>query len=339
MDFQSEKARVQALYSSLEGTPPERVAQAIAPHVAPDWHWRAVHPWHEAHGAESVARAFWEPFLAAMRHVQRREDVFFAGLNEEDGFASPWVVSMGHLLALFDRPFLGIQATGRLVMLRYAEFHRIEAGRIAETAFFCDLIHLMQQAGLSPLPAQTGAALVQPGPRTHDGLLRGPSPPEEGARTLALINRMRGAIEAQARFASPEEELAATWAPDMLWWGPGGIGATYTIPRYVAQHQQPFRRGMSERRFNGHVARLAEGHYGGFFGWPNLTLTLTGGLMGLPATGGQADMRVVDIYRREGAHLAENWVFIDMPHFLAQQGLDVLGRMAALSPPGGGGPA
>ena len=26
-------------------------------------------------------------------------------------------------------------------------------------------------------------------------------------------------------------------------------------------------------------------------------------------------MRVVDIYRREGDKLAENWIFIDIPHF------------------------
>ena len=30
---------------------------------------------------------------------------------------------------------------------------------------------------------------------------------------------------------------------------------------------------------------LAEGHFGGFFGWPNLTLTPTGGFMGMPASG------------------------------------------------------
>ena len=38
-------------------------------------------------------------------------------------------------------------------------------------------------------------------------------------------------------------------------------------------------------------------------------------------------MRVVDIYRREGDKLAENWIFIDVPYFLKQQGLDVLERL------------
>jgi hypothetical protein len=37
-------------------------------------------------------------------------------------------------------------------------------------------------------------------------------------------------------------------------------------------------------------------------------------------------MRVVDIYRREEDKLAENWVFIDLPWWLQQQGIDILDR-------------
>ena len=41
-------------------------------------------------------------------------------------------------------------------------------------------------------------------------------------------------------------------------------------------------------------------------------------------------MRVVDVYRRDGDKLAENWVLIDLPHWLSMQGLDVLARMRQL---------
>jgi len=113
----------------------------------------------------------------------------------------------------------------------------------------------------------------------------------------------------------------------MLWWGPTGIGATYTIDRYIKQHQQPFRTQLGHRTFNGHVCRMAEGSYGGFFGWPNLSMECTGPYLGLPPSGRTADMRVVDIYRRDGDKLAENWIFIDMLHFLNMQGLDVLAQL------------
>ena len=331
MAFDAEKRLVLDHYDALAAAGPATVAAILAQRTAPDWHWRGMHPFHEQRGAEAVAASFWVPLLAAMPRLQRRQDIFFAGLNEIDGFTSVWVVSMGHLMGLLDAHFLGIPATRRIAMLRYAEFNRIEAGRIVETALFCDLIHLMHQAGLRPLPPQSGAHLIQPGPATHDGLLFGAQAPTEGAATLALVNRMIGAIADHRAFASPEEELALNWHDDMIWWGPDGIGATCTIPRSIEQHQRPFRTQLADRRFNGHIARLAEGSCAGFFGWPNLTLAPTGGYLGLPANGqGSADMRVVDIYRRAGDKLAENWVFIDILHFQNMQGLDVLARMASL---------
>ena len=48
--------------------------------------------------------------------------------------------------------------------------------------------------------------------------------------------------------------------------------------------------------------------------------------MGLPGNDCRVDMRVVDVYRREGDKLAENWVIIDLPWWLKQQGLDILER-------------
>ena len=325
-DYQTEKSLVRAHHAALATAHADNVTEALAQHTAPDWHWRGVHPFHEQTGAQAVAATFWQPFLRAMSRVQRRQDIFFAGANQIDDFASVWVVSMGHLLALFDATFLGIRPTGKIVMLRYAEFHRVSQGRIVETAFFPDLLHLMRQAGQFPLPPQTGAHLVQPGPATQDGLLYAAQPPQEGRETLDLICRMIGAINNHRVYDSPQQELAQHWHDDMLWWGPEGIGATFTIERYITQHQRPFRTQLADRAFNGHIARLAEGSYGGFFGWPNLSLTPLGGYMGLPA-GPRADMRVVDIYRRAGEKLAENWIFIDMLHFLNMQGLDVLARL------------
>ncbi len=330
--FQDAKRLVRDHHAELARATPESVADILARHTAPDWHWRGMHPFHEQTGARAVAAAFWAPFLTAMTAVQRRDDVFFAGKNVQDGGPdATWMVSMGHLMALFDRPFLSIPPTGRIAMLRYAEFNRVEGGKIVETALFCDLLHLMRQAGLRPLPQQTGAHLVQPGPLNHDGLQYADADPAEGVATLAVIERMIHSISAAGRAVDPQSELPANWHPDMVWWGPEGIGATYTIDRYAAQHQGPFRTHLKDRTFNGHIARIAEGNYGAFFGWPNLSLTPLGGYMGLPA-GPRADMRVVDVYRRDGDRLAENWVFIDMLHFLNMQGLDVLERQRALTP-------
>ncbi|WP_424971497.1 ester cyclase [Dinoroseobacter sp. S76] len=327
--FQTAKARAQALFADLDAAGAAGMSKALARHVAPDWHWRGVAPFHEQTGAEDVSAAFWTPLAEAMPNLHRRQDVFFAG--ESDLQVSPgiWVCSMGHLTGLFDRDFLDIPATGRLTWLRYAEFHKVEGDVITESATFIDILSLMHQAGVYPLPPSTGAMAIYPGPRTHDGLLTGPHDPAEGAATLNLIERMvadLSALNLSGNDRAGIEMLQKTWHDDMSWYGPYGIGATQTLPRYQEQHTFPFRLSLGNKTFNGHVARLAEGNYGAFFGWPNLTNTTKGGFLGLPGSGFPADMRVVDVYRREGDKLAENWVFIDMLHYLQMQGLDVLER-------------
>ncbi len=322
-DLQSAKGVVRAHHSALKAAAPDTVATALAQHTSADWHWRGMHPFYEQTGAAAVAETFWSPLLTALTPLQRREDVFFAGRNDAgDGV---WVCSMGHLMGLFDAPLLGIRPHRRIAMLRYAEFHRVEGDRIVETAQFCDLVHLMTQAAQNPLPPQTGAHLVQPGPMTHDGLLYHSADPAEGQKTLDVINGMVGHINNWKKYATRQEELAESWHDDMIWWGPAGIGATYTIDRYVEQHQGPFREFIVDRTFNGHVARIAEGNFGGFFGWANLTVTNAGGYLGMTA-GTPSEMRIVDVYRRDGDKLAENWIFIDILHYLFMQGLDVLAR-------------
>merc|ERR1712173_543715 len=100
----------------------------------------------------------------------------------------------------------------------------------------------------------------------------------------------------------PPSALAPHWHSDMLWFGPTGIGATgLTIERYQRQHQMPFRKNLYCKEFVSHISGDRE-----------------------------AEMRVVDIYRRDGDKLAENWIFIDIPHYLLSRGLDVLGRMREL---------
>jgi hypothetical protein len=324
-DFSPEKALVRNLMDDLAGAQPHEMAGVLERYVSPDWLWRGMHPFHIQHGPKAVADCFWGPLATALRPLQRRPDIFMAGLNQIDDFQSVWVVQMGHFMGLFDAPYLGIRPTGKIAMMRYVEFDRVENGRITETCMHFDIPQLMIQAGQNPFPPETGAHLIQPGPMTHEGVMWGPQDPALGQETLAAINRM---LESMRDRTSPyRERLMRDWHPDMIWWGPCGIGATYTIDRYILQHARPFGDALyAQRTFNGHICKMAEGHFGGFFGWPNLTLQNSGGFMGMTAGPGLADMRVIDLYREKDGKLAENWIFIDMLHYLNQQGLDVLAR-------------
>lgn len=327
--FQSEKRLVREYYTALEDARLDTVTGVLDRFLSSDHRWRGYHPFYELSGIDAVSETFWVPLIQALAPLQRRVDIFFAGDNALDA-GGRWVVSMGHLMGLFDRPWLGIRPTGKLQFLRYAEFMRVENGKITETAFYIDIPHFMTQAGCDPFPHQTGTTLVQPGPQTHDGLLFDDADRAEGAKTLARIESMAKNLGTWQSPLPIEEELRLDWAEDMIWWGPHGIGATYTIDRYIKQHAGVFRASFTNRSSTGHVARLAEGHFGGFFGWPNFSAEPTGGFMGMPATGKTAEFRVIDIYRRAGDKLVENWVFIDLLHLWKQFDVDILGRLTAL---------
>ena len=149
-DFQQHKSLVQRFYSELDGAAVDEIETVLRRYVSDDYYWRGMHPFYEQHGAESVAAVFWVPLRRSLSPIQRRQDVFMAGVNDVDG--SEWVCSMGTLMGLFDRDWLGLPANRKLVFLRYAEFTRISDGRISGTAMFCDIINVMQQLRL-PCPA------------------------------------------------------------------------------------------------------------------------------------------------------------------------------------------
>ena len=333
-NFQHAKSVVRAYYESFDNASDNNLEQVLKEHTTNDYHWRGMHPFYEQYGAKDVISSFWKPFRKSFAPLQRREDMFFAGDNDCDSGKTQWVVSVGHLVGLFDADWLGIPHTGKMIFLRYAEFHRVEGDKIAETALFCDILSVMDHAGHYPLPPMTGSAFVYPGPRTHDGLLFEEQDPKEAEKTMSVLNQMIADLDEINKSGDdncPPELLAKTWNEDMIWYGPTGIGASYTIKRYQKQHQYPFRENLTEKVFYGHIARFAEGNYCGFFGWPNLSNKNSGGFLGLPKSDVKAEMRVVDIYRREGNKLAENWVYIDVLYYLYQQGLDVLGRMQKMN--------
>ena len=325
-DFQDNKSLILDYYKALDAAEGDEINAVIQAHAAENYLWRGMHPFYEQHSADDVANVFWKPFRASFTSVQRRQDVFMAGLNDVDNGESEWVCSMGHMMGLFDETWLGIPSSGKIAFLRYVEFNRVADGKIAETALFCDIISVMQQVGLNPLPLQTGAAFITPGPRTHNGLMFDKQDAVESKKTIDLINQMITDLTT-SYMRSPEEELARTWHKAMIWFGPAGIGATYTRERYEKQHQDPFRAHLKDIVFNGHICRFSEGCFGGFFGWANLSMKTSGNWLGLPASDHPTEMRVVDIYRRDGDKLAENWIFIDILHFLSLQGLDLLDRM------------
>ena len=334
-ELQEAKTIVINFYKSLDKAAPEDAARVLTAFTGSDYRWRGSYPFDELYGAEKVATEFWAPYKSAFEPIQRRENMFFASRNRIDEEQTLWVCSMGHMLGHFHAPWLGIQPHHKMCFLRYCEFHRVEGGKIQESALHIDIMSVLLQIGSRVIPEATGFVTITPGPQTQDGILLEAQPPEEGETTLDLIERMIHRLIATG-VKTTIEDLQLDWHDDMLWWGPAGIGASYTQQGYLKGHTRPFEDDLKFIHHNGHIVRLGEGNYGGFFGYPSMTMRATGGYMGLTSESDKlADMRIVDLYRRDGDRLAENWIFIDHLWFLKQLGVDLLDRHRKMTAPVG----
>ena len=331
-DLQSAKMLVRQLFDDLDMSCGPGRAEDVNQHLAEDFFWRGMHPFNELDGINEFLNEFWYPLNRSFSNLQRRQHIFLTGENAECRRSTCWVCCTGVFMGLFDEAWLGIPPTRKLALLPFAEFHRVEGGKISETVVFFDILSVIRQAGLTVLPEQTGAAIVPPGPLTQDGLLYDAQPGQVGEKTRLLVQKMISAL-VNSGLHSPAAELELAWRNNMAWYGPDGIGATYTLLRYEQQHQRSFASGLTDFEYDGNDCLIAEANYGALFSWSGFRMRPTGGFMGMTASPVTAEMRVVDIYRRDGDKLAENWVFIDLLHFLKMQGLDVLERIRQIVDP------
>ena len=331
-DFQGEKKLVLEFFDEVNKANVDALSNVISKYTSENFKMRCTHPFNELSGAEQVGNKLWKPIKDSFSPIQRRMDIFYAGINSHDINEGKWVSSMGHFMGIFNKEFLGLKPNLKSILLRFAEFYKVENNKITEGAIFLDIINLMQQLGVSIIPESTGLVCVTPGPMNHKGLKFAESNSDESIKTLNLIHRMRDRLVKGSKMMSFKKELELDWHKDMIWWGPGGIGASFTIDGYQKGHTKPFQDGLEFVKFSGHILSSAEDDLGGWFGWPNLIMKPKGNYLGLTnASNIESEMRVVDLYRRDGDKIAENWIFIDHLHFLKKLGVDLLERAKNLN--------
>jgi predicted ester cyclase len=318
------KKRIHEFSDEIRDATSESIEAVLDQYYADDVDWHGPHPINELNGVTAVAEDYWGPLLDSFPDLEKDDYILFGGEYEN----SEWVVATGNLVGTFENDWLDIPATGHATWLRYGEFHEMNDGEIVQTRLFVDVLDVLRQAGYEFAPALAPEVVI-PGPTTQDGVLLGEQDPEASEQTLQLVEDM--IFEG---LHSYEEEgldgmgMERYWHEDFMWYGPAGIGTTRGIDGFQDFHQGPFLEAFPDRTGGNHVARFAEGNYCASTGWPSVEATHMGsGWLGLPATGTEVEMRVMDVWRREGDKLAENWVFIDMLDLLLQMGVDVFERL------------
>mgnify|MGYP001819759894 FL=1 len=292
--------------------------------LAADIQWHVAHPVNGLAGAASTVDQWLLPLQRALPDLERRPLITLIG----DG---PWLAGTGVFLGTFSHDLFGIPATGRALYLRYTELVRIDAGRVVESYLIPDFLDAMWQAGCYPLRPGLGHPGVVPGPASQDGLWPDAISDTRSASSEQLVMDMLDCLRRYDGVSLESMDLENYWHPDFMWYGPGGIGTTRGIQGFRAHHQGPFLKAFPDRDVDHHACTVACGDYVATGGWPHMHGTHTGGdWLGLPATGRRLELRVMDIWRREGDLLRENWVAIDICHMLDQMGLDVFAQSHSL---------
>jgi predicted ester cyclase len=292
--------------------------------------WRGSTPLDEMTGIDAMAATVWEPLLTAFPDLERRDTLLMGGVwNGGD-----WVGAVGHYCGTFRGDWLTIPATGRPIYIRYGEFHRVEAGKIAQSTVLIDLLDVIRQAGFWPIAPSLGTEEQWPCPFTGDGIILSEQDEAISAASLAQTLAMHKTLgdyndEAMAGreglLAMPQKEH---WHPRMMWYGPCGIGTTRGLQGFVDYHQLPFRVAFPNRQGGNHYVRIGDGAYSATAGWPSVRARHLGGdFCGVGPTGRPVEMRVMDFYLHHEGLIRENWVPIDIIHLLKQMDVDVFARM------------
>ncbi|MEO0436959.1 MAG: ester cyclase [Pseudomonadota bacterium] len=294
--------------------------------VADDVSWQVAHPVNLAAGREALVRDWLEPLRASLPDLERR-----ALIALESGDGSGWAAGTGFFVGTFSKPFFGIPASGRTLYLRYTELVRSANGLIVECYLIPDFLDAMLQVDVYPLRPSLGHTGLIPAPFTQDGLLPHSSDVARNNSTEKLVMDMLDELRAYDGVSLESMDLARFWHPDFMWYGPAAIGTTRGIEGFRAHHQGPFLEGFPDRDVDHHACTVACGDYVATGGWPHMHATHSGGgWLGLPPSGVHLELRVMDIWRRDGDLLVENWVAIDICHMLQQMGLDVFAQMRTL---------
>ncbi len=324
MTIKNNKALLQQYCNAYRTSEFDVAAAAARKFFLPDAVIEIVHPFNKQVGSDAFINDFLKPLSHSFENLRRSEYIAMGGEFE----GAQWLACTGYYNGNFIDSWIGINPTGALAYLRFAEFHLMKEGKAVKSYIFLDIPALMMAAGVWPLKQtvakHAGYVGYIPGPATLDGLIWNQSNPESSHKTLQLTEKML------RNLATVDEAWRVDWHDDMTWYGPAVFGA-FQGKEEFAGFQTPFENTFSEwisaimpDSVTNHFTRMADGEYSCLGGWPSLNMIQVKPFLGQEPTDKRVFMRVCDFWRRDGDLLVENWVIVDALHFLLQLDCDVL---------------
>ena len=321
---------------------PDHLSEQLALLANEKAQWRAAHPMNEMDGNAAAIANIYSPLKSALPDLERRDLIFVGGEYESRSY----IAAVGHYCGTFKKNWLTIPAHGQSITLRYGEVYEIEDGKIVQANLLWDVLDFIRQAGFWPIAPSYGEEGMWFGPRTSDGIVLHQTDPSRSAASIAQTLEMHKTLfdfdqEVPSREGLLTMPQQAYWHPKMMWYGPSGIGTNRGLAGFVDYHQLPFRRAFQRPRGSaeeiakvraefgaGHYIRIGDGDYSVTGGWPSIcAVHYGGGFAGMPSTGKNVTMRVMDFYHHHEGLIRENWVPLDMLDLLNQLGFDAIERL------------
>ena len=271
---QTNKETIWKYWERLQGARAKDASEVVASVMHDDVRCFGPDPINEMHGGESLVDSYWAPLLRSFPDLQRQTYIFCGGKSngQADGDISKdgkmWVSGTGHFSATFVEDYLSIPASGDKVDVRWGEFYRLEEGKVVDFYFLLDLVDLMKQAGFEVLPPILGKDQRFPPPLTNDGVLLEEQDAEETDRQLKQLRSF--VYDSLNNFDQQDLDsmgVADYFHPDVRWYGPGGIGACYSLTEFEDYHQKPWLAAFPNRQNQDLDALYAEGLYTAGSGW------------------------------------------------------------------------
>ena len=316
-------------FKALENNDLDAIKTSVQEHFHDGCSLDAFHPLNNIKGKDDYFEKYLKPLYQSFRGFKRANHILIGGVSNNE----QWVSTTGYSVGIFRKDYCGIPASGKLTYLRFGEsFQFNEEGKIIRSILIIDLISLMLQAGYRVLPPDLGSEVIVPAPQTQDGIVLTEQDASVSKNTLQVVEDMlfKGLMNFDGKDFGGMG-LEKYWDPEMMWYGPAGIGTSQGIDGFQDYHQKPFLIAFPDRKGGNHDLRFADGKYAVSTGWPSLHATHLGGnWLGTSLTGKKMTMRVMDFWRCEKNLLVENWVLLDNIDTLLQLGTDIFARLEIL---------
>ena len=218
------KARIGDLRAALYDIDAAALRRQLNEIFARDCLVQLANPLETLDGVDGLYEQAYAPLLEALPDLERRDFIVMAGETK----GGNWVGCCGHYMGVFEAPWLDIPPTRHLLAMRYHEFFRLEDGMIVEMQALWDIPQVMMQAGAWPMTPSLAPDWVVPGPATEDGII---TSPYDAARSQASVDLVMAMLTSLQRSPEGVEAMALDrfWHPQMMWYGPGGIGSMRRI--------------------------------------------------------------------------------------------------------------